>query len=132
MRRRPRTCEYYYVISDGKSRTARGVAATPEKFDVVEPGKAVPLLPEAVEDAVLLSGDKRYKLLVQRVRELHGRIGPEETQRIISRKVAMQANLHDAIFEPSSLTLWIANASRHRPACDEPFVKYTWAGLFPR
>jgi hypothetical protein len=132
MRRRPRTCEYYYVVSDGKSRTARGVAATPEKFDVVEPGKAVPLLPEAVEDAVLLSGDKRYKLLVQRVRELHGRIGPEETQRIISRKVAMQANLHDAIFEPSSLTLWIANASRHRPACDEPFVKYTWAGLFPR
>jgi len=132
MRRRPRTCEYYYVVSDGKSRTARGVAATPEKFEVVAPGEAVPLLPEPVEDAVLLSEGKRYKLLVSRVRELHGRIGPEEMQRIITRKVAMKSNLHDAIFEPAALTLWIANASRHRPACDEPFVKYTWDGLFPR
>ncbi|MBI5684987.1 MAG: hypothetical protein HZC54_07890 [Verrucomicrobia bacterium] len=132
MRRRPRTCEYYYVVSDGKSRTARGVAATPEKFEVVAPGEAVPLLPEPVEDAVLLSEGKRYKLLVQRVRELHGRIGPEEMQRIITRNVAMRANLHDVIFEPPSRTLWIANASRHRPACDEPFVKYTWGELFPR
>lgn len=132
MRRRPRTCEYYYVVSDGKSRTARGVAATPEKFEVIAPGEAVPLLPEPVEDAVLLSGDKRYKLLVQRVRELHGRIDLEEMQRIIARKVAMKSNLHDVIFEPAALTLWIANASRHRPACDERFAKYTWDGLFPR
>ncbi|MFA6563233.1 MAG: C45 family peptidase [Verrucomicrobiia bacterium] len=130
MRRRPRTCEYYYVISDGKSRTARGVAATPKTFQVIKPAEAVPLLPEPVEDAVLLSEGSRYKLLVKRVREMHGRIGPEEMQRIITRNVAMGANLHDAIFEPPSLTLWIANASRHRPACDEPFVKYTWDELF--
>jgi hypothetical protein len=132
MRRRPRTCEYYYVISDGKSRTARGVAATPEQFEVIEPGKAVPLLPEPVEDAVLLSSGDRYQLLVKRVRELYGRIGADEMQRIITRKVAMKSNLHNAIFEPPALTLWIAHASRHRPACDEPFVKYTWAELFPR
>ena len=132
MRRRPRTCEYYYVISDGKSRTARGVAATPETFQVIKPAEAVPLLPEPVEDAVLLSEGSRYKLLVKRVRELHGRIGPEEMQRIISRNVAMRANLHDVIFEPQTLMLWIANASRHSPACDERFVKYTWDELFPR
>ncbi len=132
MRHRPRTCEYYYVISDGKSRTARGVAATPEKFQVLKPAEAVPLLPEPVEDAVLLSAGDNYKLLVKRVRELHGRIGPEEMQRIIARGVARGSNLHDAIFEPPTLTLWIANASRHRLACDEPFVKYTWGELFPR
>ncbi len=131
MRRRPRTCEYYYVVSDGKSRTARGVAATPEKFVVVAPGEAVPLLPERDADAVLLSGGHRYKELVKRVRDLHGRIGVGEMQRIIARGVAMKENLHDAIFEPAALTLWIANASRHRPACDERFVKHTWGGLFP-
>ncbi|MCX6910801.1 MAG: C45 family autoproteolytic acyltransferase/hydrolase [Verrucomicrobia bacterium] len=132
MRRRPRTCEYYYVVSDGKSRTARGVAATPETFQIIKSAEIVPLLPEPVEDAVLLSEGKRYKLLVKRVREMHGRIGPEEMQRIIARGVAMKSNLHDAIFEPAALTLWIANASRHRPACDERFVKTTWAELFPR
>jgi len=132
MRRRPRTCEYYYVVSDGKSRTARGVAATPEKFQVIGPAEAVPQLPEPVEDAVLLSGGDRYKELVRRVRELHGRIGPQEMQQIIARGVAMKSNLHDAIFEPSALTLWIAHASRHRPACDEPFIRYTWDDLFPR
>ena len=132
MRRRPRTCEYYYVVSDGKSRTARGVAATPETFQVIKPAEAVPLLPERVEDAVLLSAGDRYKQLVKRVRDLHGRIGLEEMQRIIARGVAMKSNLHDAIFEPPTLTLWIANASRHRPACDERFVKTTWAELFPR
>jgi len=132
MRRRPRTCEYYYVVSDGKSRTARGVAATPEKFEVVEPGQAGPLLPEPVEDAVLLSSGDRYQLLVKRVRELYGRIGADEMQRIISRKVAMKSNLHNAIFEPPALTLWVAHASRHGPACDQPYVKYTWAELFPQ
>ena len=32
MRKGPRTCEYYYVISDGKAKRAVGIAATPEKL----------------------------------------------------------------------------------------------------
>lgn len=130
MRNKPRTCEYYYVVSDGKSRTARGVAATPEKFEVVAPGQAVPLLPDPVEDAVLLSAGDRYKQLVRKVRELHGQIGPEEVQRIIARPVAMRSNLHNAIFEPPTLTTWIAHAARHGPACDQPYRRHTWAELF--
>lgn len=130
MRTKPRTCEYYYVVSDGKSRTARGVAATPEKFEVVAPGQAVPLLPDPVEDAVLLSAGDRYKQLVKRTREAHGKIGPEEFQRLIARPVAARSNLHNAIFEPSALRLWIAHATRHNPACDEPYAEYTWPRLF--
>ncbi|MBI5394514.1 MAG: peptidase C45 acyl-coenzyme A:6-aminopenicillanic acid acyl-transferase [Verrucomicrobia bacterium] len=130
MRTKRRTCEYYYVVSDGKSRTARGVAATPEKFEVVAPGEAVSLLPDPVEDAVLLSAGDRYKQLVKRVRELHGRIGPEEFQRLIARPVAMRSNLHNAIFEPPTLTTWIAHATRHAPACDQPYQQYMWAELF--
>lgn len=131
MRTKRRTCEYYYVVSDGKSRTARGVAATPEKFEVVVPGQAVPLLPDAVEDAVLLSAGDRYKQLVKRTREMHGRIGPEEFQRLIARPVAGRSNLHNAIFEPSVLTTWIAHATRHAPACDQPYRRHSWAELFP-
>ncbi|MCX7823929.1 MAG: C45 family autoproteolytic acyltransferase/hydrolase [Verrucomicrobiae bacterium] len=130
MRTKPRTCEYYYVVSDGKSRTARGVAATPEKFEVVAPGQAVPLLPDPVEDAVLLSAGDRYKHLVRLVRGSYGRIGPEEFKKIIARPVAMRSNLHNAIFEPPTLTTWIAHASRHAPACDQPYRRYTWAELF--
>jgi hypothetical protein len=131
MANRPRTCEYYYVVSDGKSRTARGVAATPERFEVVRPGQAVALLPEPVEDAVLLSAGDRYKLLVKRTRDAHGRIGFEEFKQIVSRPVAMRSNLHNVIFEPPALTTWVANADRHGPACDQPYAKYTWAELFP-
>ncbi len=34
----PRTCEYYYVISDAKIPDARGVYATPEVFETAAPG----------------------------------------------------------------------------------------------
>ncbi|MHC4392537.1 MAG: C45 family autoproteolytic acyltransferase/hydrolase, partial [Planctomycetota bacterium] len=34
-----RTCEYYYVISDGKSLDARGIWATPDDFEVAKPGE---------------------------------------------------------------------------------------------
>jgi hypothetical protein len=130
MRTKPRTCEYYYVVSDGKSRTARGLATTPEKFEVVAPGQAVPLLPDPVEDAMLLSANDRYKHLVRLVRGSYGKIGPEEFRKIIARPVAMRSNLHNAIFEPPTLTTWIAHASRHAPACDQPYRRYTWTELF--
>ncbi|MGE0711569.1 MAG: C45 family autoproteolytic acyltransferase/hydrolase [Planctomycetota bacterium] len=34
-----RTCEYYYVISDGKTRRATGVWATHDTFETVKPGQ---------------------------------------------------------------------------------------------
>ncbi len=34
----PRTCEYYYVISDAKIPDARGVYATPKQIHFIEPG----------------------------------------------------------------------------------------------
>lgn len=35
----PRTCEYYYVISDGKTRDAIGLWATPDKVETIKPGE---------------------------------------------------------------------------------------------
>ena len=130
MRSHKRTCEYFYVISDGKSRSACGVAATPEKLEIVGPGQADPRLPDPVPDTVLLSSGDRYKELVKKVRENYGKIGPAELIEIIKRPVAMKSNLHDVIFEPQKLALWVANADRNGPACNQPYAAYDWKQLF--
>jgi len=130
MRDRRRTCEYYYVVSDSKIPDAVGIAATPDKFEVVKAGQAVDLLPEAVEDAVLLSAGNRYKHLVQRVRENFGKIDARGLVEIVRRPVAMRSNLHNVIFEPQDLRTWVLNATRKQPACDQPPAVYEWAELF--
>ncbi|MBM3334455.1 peptidase C45, partial [Candidatus Sumerlaeota bacterium] len=47
-RNTPRTCEYYYVISDAKMPDARGLACRPDKFLVLRPGEPHPDLPVPV------------------------------------------------------------------------------------
>lgn len=94
MRRGPRTCEYYYVIADGRARTAVGIAATPDTFELVRPGQAHPLLPHAVPDTVLLSAGARYETLVARVREGFGRFDAERARDLMKRPVAMISNIH--------------------------------------
>lgn len=42
-----RTCEYYYVISDGKTRDATGIWATPEAFETVKPGETFSFIERA-------------------------------------------------------------------------------------
>ena len=61
MRKGPRTCEYYYVISDANTTRAVGIAATPDKFQTIKPGESHPLLPHPVQDAVLMSAGDRYE-----------------------------------------------------------------------
>ena len=73
LRAAPRTCQYYYVLSD-RSGTIRAVECTPEKMTVLEPGQQDPRLPHVPEDAVLVSGEDRAKVLGQRIEEHYGRI----------------------------------------------------------
>jgi len=65
----PRTCEYYYVVSDGKTEDARGLVCWPEEFLVVEPGKSYELLPDGIADTILISGGGRYEQLTRLVRK---------------------------------------------------------------
>ena len=46
----PRTCQYFYVISDGKTNQAVGMEASWNKFTVVKPGEAHELLPKPVKE----------------------------------------------------------------------------------
>jgi len=119
----PRTCEYYYVFADGKTNRAVGVAAVPEKVELVDPGQAHPLLGEGIQDAVVLSAGSRLEKLRQRVQERHGQIDAEVAQWLMSRPVAMQSNLHNVLFVPADGVLYVANADHQRPAAERPYVR---------
>lgn len=121
----PRTCEYYYVISDGKIRDARGLSTSPDRFVIIKPNEAIETLDEPVEDAVLMSSGKRYKKLVERVKEQHGKIDAQKAIRLMDRPVAMKSNLHNALFAPESMEFWVANAGTNTPASEEPYAHYS-------
>lgn len=130
MRESPRTCEYYYLITDGKGPSALGVAATPDTFETFGPGVWHEKLTQPMADAVLLSGGGRYENLVERVRENYGKIDRERLIEIIKRPVAMVSNLHNVVFQPQSLKLSVADAVRGGLACDQPYRTYQWSDLF--
>lgn len=163
----PRTCEYYYVISDAKIPDARGVYATPKQIHFVKPGENygmfdVPLPPQGdsggnrtlikgfelvqspvqtliksadgkkmgflntpPEDCVIISGEDRYKTFTERLLEQYGKVDEKIMQKMIERPVSMKGNLHNAIFHPSTLEVWVANAgSDGEPACNQPYYHY--------
>jgi hypothetical protein len=118
----PRTCEYYYVISDGKSGRGVGMEASWDVFGVIAMGTAHPRLPQAIADAVLLSAGDRYAELARRVRAGHGTFDSASARALMDRPVAMKSNLHSVLFEPRSTRLWVANASRRgEPAVTQPY-----------
>jgi len=126
-----RTCEYYYVVSDGNNRSAASLRATPEILEIIRAGEPCKKFPEAVPDASLISRGKRYRHLVQRVRDSYGNIDDRELISIIDRPVADNGNLHNVVFLPEELSLWVADAGRRIPACRRPYHFHTWNELFP-
>jgi isopenicillin-N N-acyltransferase like protein len=121
LRKTPRTCEYYYVLSD-KSRNIAAVAATPERLEVLRPGQQHQRLPKVPEDTVLMSAGQRAEMLSRRIHEHYGRIDVRTLIDIIRRPVAMNSNLHNAVFCAETLDMWFADAGRATPACDEPYA----------
>lgn len=129
----PRTCEYYFVIADGKTNQAVGMEAAWNRFALVQPNSAHPRLPKPVPDAVLLSAGERYDELVKRVQEQHGEFDAEKALRLMDRPVAMKSNLHNALFEPKSTRLWVANASPEgEPAAEQKYYAFQLSELLAR
>jgi hypothetical protein len=122
LRKAPRTCEYFYVLSD-KSRNMAGVHADARQITILRPGQQHPLLPFVPEDTVMFSAGDRAKKLSERLQEHYGRIDVQAMIDIIKRPVAMTSNLHDAVFAPETLDMWFADAGKHTPACDEPYAR---------
>ncbi len=126
----PRTCEYYYVISDAKSNNAVGIYATPDTLLTVDPGQEHPLLPlPLTKDTLILSGEDRYLAIHERIDENYGKIDEKILIEMIKRPVSMKSNLHNAIFHPESLTMWLAVAGdpseqEDFQACYQTYYKY--------
>jgi hypothetical protein len=126
----PRTCEYYYVIADGKSGKGVGMEACWDRFGVVAMGESHPRLPHAVDDAVLLSAGDRYEELVRRVKAGYGTFDAEGARALMARPVAMKSNLHSVLFEPRTTRLWVANASKEgAPAASQPYHAFKLRAL---
>jgi len=124
MRRGPRTCEYYYVIADGRAQTAVGIKATPEIFEVVHPGEGHPQLDSPIKDTVLLSAGDRYRELVRRVQDGYGKFDMNAARELMTRPVCMNSNIHSVLFAPDTLDFWVANSDGETPASHTRFTQY--------
>ena len=120
-----RTCQYFYVVADGKTNEAVGMEASFGVFSLIKQGESHPLLPTAVKDCVLLSAGDRYKKLVERAQTGHGQFTAESAMELMSRPVAMKSNLHNVLFEPKSTKLWVANATKDKkPAAEQKYFSF--------
>lgn len=132
MRKGPRTCEYYYVISDAKSKKVVGIKATPDIFEVIAPGATHPQLPEAVEDAVLMSAGDRYTELVKRVKSGYGKFNATSARELMTRPVCMTSNLHSVLFCPDTLDFWVANADSTHVASETRYTQYNLKAMLAK
>lgn len=129
MQRGPRTCEYYYVIADGKTKRAVGIAATPTKFEVVLPNQAHPQLPHPIKDAVLMSAGDRYEELARRVKGGFGKLDADGARGLMTSPVCMNSNIHSVLFAPDTLDFWVANADSKNVASHTRYTHYNLAAL---
>jgi isopenicillin-N N-acyltransferase-like protein len=124
MKGSPRTCEYYYVISDGKTKRAVGIAATPTTFETIWAGESHPKLPHAFKDAVLMSAGDRYEALAKRVKEGYGKIDASGARDLMTKPVCMGSNIHSVLFAPETLEFWVANADSKNVASHSRYTHY--------
>lgn len=123
-----RTCQYGYVVSDGKTTTAAGIHATPAAAKIFKMGQPYKLWPLAIDDCVVISGGRRYSELVKRIKTNYGQIDVETTVEMMKRPVAMSCDLHNAVMLPAEGVMYLANASvkpvEKFQACYQPYYKY--------
>lgn len=126
----PRTCEYYYAISDAKADSAVGMKAVPEGIDLVRPGEKHELLPLPVKNTVLMSAGQRYVNLARLVGEGYGAFTQEKAIRLMDAPVAMKSNLHNALMVPADGIIYVANAdSDGNPAWKQKYNRFDVRGL---
>jgi isopenicillin-N N-acyltransferase like protein len=150
----PRTCEYYYIFSDGKTKDSIAAYATAKDLVFIYPGttyflpptlpcsqqtptanecRAMPALYTQPEDTLVLTRGTHFSLLVERLKNSFGRITPSDLKEAIKQPVAHPSNLHNVIFAPETLELWISHASAdNAPACDQPYCHFEMSSLLER
>jgi len=129
-RNHPRTCQYFYVVADGKSGKGVGMEASWNNFALIQMGESEARLPHAVKDGVLISAGSRYEELAKRVQAGHGTFDAESARHLMDRPVAMKSNLHSVLFETTTTRFWVANASiSGEPAATQPYHAFQLSEL---
>ncbi len=129
MRESPRTCQYYYVIADGKIPDAIGISASPTEFVTIKPGESNPRLPHPLEDTVMMSAGERYETLSARVKDQYGHIDPEAARKLMAPPVCMKSNIQSVLFAPDRLSFWVANADADHVASLSRFTRFNLKDL---
>ncbi|MHB1150730.1 MAG: C45 family autoproteolytic acyltransferase/hydrolase [Eubacteriales bacterium] len=124
-----RTCEYYYVISDGNDKSAVAIYATPIIFETLSPGKNHLLLPAKIrKDTLIVSGSSRFIAINDLIDTHYGKIDKNILIEIMKRPVSMESNLHNAIFAPEAMIMWLAVAKdpseENFQACYQSYYEY--------
>jgi isopenicillin-N N-acyltransferase like protein len=156
-----RTCEYYYIVGDGKTNESFACYATSDQIEFLPTGIDYSITPATSldkdhafltkdplppsdtslffhqpEDTILLTGTiepERYPVLEKRIADHYGSIDATALIDIIKQPVSRVSNLHNAIFHPTSLRVWVAHAGalgpEIEPACDQPYHCYCLSDL---
>ena len=162
-RKGPRTCGYNFIVADGKIPDARAIEVTRslmlefapgDKAEDVGPHCALPhcvrrvnhFVGEAtartqrktydprVENPVSIVG---YELLTQWLKENHGKLDPKLLIQMQRMYPPMHPCLHQVVFCPTDLHLWVAQAADPRKtrlagAQNQPFYRYNLRKLLAR
>jgi isopenicillin-N N-acyltransferase-like protein len=150
----PRTCEYFYLFSDGKTGDSFGCYATPDFLSFFHPGESyckypplpntfdIPFISESKEsievfyppeDTLMVCRWDNFYLLKDRLLNYFGGINPTSLQEAIKQPIAHPSNLHNAIFAPSTLDLWISHAGpNNEPACNQPYEHFNLITLMKK
>lgn len=129
----PRTCQYYYVISDGENNEAVGMEASWDVFTLIRPGETHPMLAKPVKDCVLLSAGDRYDELSKQAAAGVGKFTIESALKLMDRPIAMESNLHNVLFEPATSKFFVANASSDKkPAAEQKYYAFQLSDLLAR
>ena len=121
----PRTCEYYYVFADGKTKDSVAVYATPNEIHFVDPGEKHPQLRHSVPKCLLISGGKRYEALVSKTKAKLGTFDEQGAIELMGPGVAgTNSNLHSVLFIPEELRFWVSNAGKNGAAYTQKFHHY--------
>jgi isopenicillin-N N-acyltransferase like protein len=174
-----RTCEYYYVLSDGKTKESVALYATASQIHFIAPGSSYALLaPKDLPQNYGMQGDNdkfflsdyqidrtsfqlvlrneendvlalfhqqpkyclvltgfarpyRYPVLIKRLVDQFSILDENALQEVIKPPVTRETNLHNAIFKPSELKVWIAHAGPNgEPAADQPYQFFCLSDFF--
>ena len=125
-----RTCEYYYTVSDGQAGDAWTAAATPEAVRFFGLGEKTLWLAEPIAGCTIVSGGARLTALADRVRQGFGRFDAASARKLMDHPVAARGgNLHNVLFVPQDLVMWVANARGRKDACQETYYRYDLRAL---